>query len=77
MIEKTDIVIIDMGAYFLAYLCRMCVVLLNKISNLLLIYWFSAVVLSLNYLAAATPLKPGVCFLASLKTGQSNFGFTI
>jgi hypothetical protein len=46
MIEKTDMVIIDMGAYFLAYLCRMCVVLLNKISNLLLIYWFSAVVLS-------------------------------
>jgi hypothetical protein len=48
-----------MGAYFLAYLCRMCVVqgaytryrfpgvvLLNEISNLLLIYWFSAVVLS-------------------------------
>jgi hypothetical protein len=59
MIEKTDMVKIDTSAYFLAYLYRMCVVqgayrryrspgvvLLNEISNLLLIYWFSAVVLS-------------------------------
>jgi hypothetical protein len=68
MIEKTDMIIIDMGACFLAYLCRMCVVLLNEISNLLLIYWFSAVVLSYT-LAAISPFESanGGYYSASLK----------